>query len=172
MEKKGSVNKRGSIIDIIFFVIVIIVAGVALLVSGMIFPTLHDSLNATQPFQDSEAGQQGLEHFETTYLQFDNFFLVFFSSLVLVLLITAYFLDSSPILIPIYLFLSAFIILIAAIGQRIYTSLASEAAFAVSTANQPITAYLFSHLIMASLGVVVLSIILIFAKPRSAGGGL
>jgi len=164
-------NRRGSIIDIAFLLIGILGLGILLLIIGYVFPQITGQIKATEGIGNDTGAVAALDYTDSLMGRLDGIFLIIYIGLAISVLITSFFIDSSPIIIPIYIIALLLMVGFAVIAENIYSAFSESATFATVSATHPITGYILNHLWVTTIAIGVLSMILIFAKPKNAGGG-
>jgi len=165
MKLKNYLNKKGSIIDVAFLLVAVLGLAIFILIVGYVFPQITSQIGASD-VGNNTASMTALNSSDNVTARFDGIFLIIFIGLAISVLITSFFIESSPILIPIYVIALGLLIIFAVVVENIYESFANANTFIVIAESHPITQYIMSHLVMIAIGVGVLSMILIFAKPR------
>ena len=170
LRKIKIIEKKGSIIDIAYLLVAILGIGIFILIVGYVYPQITSQIKGSEVGNNS-ASVTALASTDNIVSRFDSIFLIIFIGIAISVLITSFFIDSSPILIPVYIIALAILITFAVIAEHVYTGFAENADMAATALNHPITSYILSHLVFVAIGVGVLSMILIFAKPRGTSGG-
>ena len=161
-------DKKGSIIDIAFLLVAILGVAIFILIVGYVFPQITSKIKGSDIGTNANS-VVALDTSDNVVGRFDAIFLTIFVGIVISVLITSFFIDSSPILIPIYIIAMAILVIFAVAAEHIYEAFAGADTFSAVAATHPITGYIMAHLVMVAIGVGVLSMILIFAK-RGGGG--
>lgn len=104
-----------------------------------------------------------------TNLDYVFFFIAF--GILLALPITAYFSDSSPIFLVIYILLFLIAIALSAVLANAYTLISAEGLIATETPNFNLSTSLFNNYPLWTMIFGAVSIIILFGKARTAGGG-
>ena len=160
-------NKKGSIIDIAFLLVALLALGIFILVVAKVFPSITTQLAKTQIGSDP-ASQGALNYTDDLAHRGDMVFMFIFIGLSIAIMITSFFIETSPILIPVYIIALAILIIFAVVSQKVYLSFSTSATF--NAISYPIVDFIMSNLVMIAIGVGVLSLILMFAKRGFAGG--
>jgi len=165
-----SPNKRASIVDVAFLLVVVLGLGIFILVVGKVFPMITDQIG------DSEIGTnansvEALDATDKIAGKGDMVFMFIFVGLTISIFITSFFIESSPILVPIYIIALGLLIIFAVVAENVYESFTDTDTFSAVAATQPVTAFIMTHLVMIAIGVGVISMVLIFAKPRGYSPG-
>jgi hypothetical protein len=170
MKLRPIINKKGSIVDIIFLIITLLGLAILIIVMMKVFPAITAQLKVSA-INESAGSVAALDKTDSIVFGLDYIFLVIFAGLSIGIFITSYKIDSSPGLMVVYIILLALLVAISAIMQFVYGSFstANELAGLASTYS-PMMDNIMSHLIIASIGVGIVSFVLIFAKPRGGGG--
>jgi len=163
-------GKKGSIIDVAFLLIAILGLAIFILIVGYVFPQITTAIK-TSPIGNNTASVAALDSTDNIVGRFDIIFLIIFMGLSISVLITSFFIGSSPILIPVYVIALSILMIFAAVVENVYDAFATNSTFIATAATHPITGYILSHLIMTAIGIGVLSMVLIFAKPRGQQTG-
>lgn len=163
-------SKRASIVDVAFLLVVVLGLGIFIMVVGKVFPMITQQIGLSE-VGDNANSVEALDKTDEIAGKGDMIFIFIFSGLVIAVLITSFFIESSPILVPIYIIALALLIIFAVVSENIYEAFTDTTTFSAVAATQPITNFIMTHLVMISIGVGVLSMVLIFAKPRGQVGG-
>lgn len=163
-------NKKGSVIDIAFLIVVVIGLSIFILVVGKVFPAITAQIKTTDIGKNPNS-VNALNMTEKVAGKGDMIFLFMFSGLSIAVFITSFFIDSSPIFIPIYIIALALLLIVAVVAENIYTQYAETPEFSQIAQKNKIVDYLMRHLLMVSIAVGVISMALMFAKPKGYGGG-
>lgn len=160
-------NKRG-ITDIIlaivmfFIVAVVIVFGIYLsnqLIAGMT-PELNslDSTNRSSALLTQSLG--------TSTMVGDSVFMMVFFCLVLGIIITSFMVYTHPIFIVIWIILSLVSLVLATILSNAYEAI-TAGVLATSSALTPMLNWIMLNLPLVVLGIIIISIIVVYVKSRS-----
>lgn len=160
-----NINKKGSIIDLAFLIVLAIGFSTFLIITGYVFYNIYTQLGQTVIADDPNVSTV-LNFSQSLLLRYDYLFVMIFFGFGLSLLISAYFIDSSPIFIMIYILIMALLVMIAAVGEHFYEKISIIPEFASIVTDKPMMNYIMENLIIVSIGFGVLSMVLIFAKPR------
>lgn len=163
-------TKKGSIIDVAFLLVAVLGLAIFILVVGYIFPQITAGIK-TSAIGSNTASVAALDSTDNIVSRFDTVFLIIFIGLAISVLVSSFFIGSSPILIPIYIIALSILMIFAAVVEKVYDAFATNVTFVATAATHPITGYILSHLIMAAIGIGVLSMVLIFAKPGGQNQG-
>ena len=141
-----------------------------IIVIAYVFPLVNSSIRDTA-INNVSSSASALNSEDSLVTRLDGVFVTVFVGLALSVLVTSFFIESSPILIPIYIISLGILVSFSAVVQYMFSSLASNVTLASTISNKPMISFLMGHMIFISIGVGVLSMILMFAKPRGSSGG-
>ena len=82
--------------------------------------------------------------------------------------IVSFFVDSHPIFIPIYIILLGFVVVIGVIANHVYDEFAANTDLATVAADQLFMLTIMDNFILILVGVGIISMTIIFAKPFQA----
>lgn len=162
-------NKRADITDTIIFVIVLSILAVGFFVFAYVVPTiatglLDANLNSTS---EGHSAIASLSTFGTSTIQ-RGFFLLFVG-LIMGVLISAFFIRTHPIFIFLYVIFTGIAVLVSIYMGNMYNDLTTQPLFAERLADQTFINLVMSNIAMFTLGVGVLSIVIIFSKFSFGG---
>lgn len=122
---KRCLNKKASIMDILFIGLILLIFGVTVLIGLKIAVEINDNIQASNIFNDrgKTATNQVVESFTNSI---DNSFLFFTIALGLVTLVLAALVRVHPIFIPFFFIGLIFIIIFSAILSNIYQEMAAN----------------------------------------------
>jgi hypothetical protein len=161
-------GKRGSIVDIAFVLVAILGFAIFILIVGKVFPAITHQIGESQ-IGTLNASQTALNTTDAIAGRGDGLFLTIFIGLCISVLITSFFIESSPILVPIYIIAVGLLLIFSVAAEHIYNAFATNDTFSAIAAGNTVTGFIMSHLVIITIGIGVLSMILIFAKPRGNG---
>jgi len=167
--KIKNMNKKASIFDLAFIIIFAIGFALFLLIAGYVLLTINTQLKTTEIGTNPNSAT-ALGWIDNIVSRFDYIFVILYIGLTIGLFISAFLIDSNQIFVPIYIILLALLVIISAVAQHLYQSFASVPEFMSRDIANPMMSYIMNHLIVSSIGIGVISMILIFAKPRNQGG--
>jgi hypothetical protein len=167
MQLRKLSNKKGSIQDVLFVIIALLGLSIFILIVAYVFPQIYTQIQAS-PIGNNTDANQALNKGISIAGSLDKIFLIIFVGLTIALMVTSYNIYSKPALIPIYIIILAIMITISAVAQYVYQRFTDGTVFETVGAAQQIINYTMNNLILISLGLGVLSFILIFAKPAGS----
>ena len=163
------VNKKGDILDSFSFLIILVILGLGFFVIAWIIPNITTGLG-NAGLNNTAEGKNAitqLENFGLNGIQKGFFWL--FIGLCIAELVSAFYLDSHPIWLFMYLIFLALTIVIGAYLGNMYETIITNSAFAGF--SQSYITLIMQNLLKITLAVGALSIIIIFAKWSYGGGG-
>ncbi len=167
MNKQLRKNKRGSIQDVFFFTVFVVgLAMFMILVHFIVNEVSEKMLEST--LNESENARIALGSIETLTAQFDPIWLFLFVALLMGVLISSFMIHSHPIFIPIYIILLGIVVVVGVIMNNIYLELTANATLAATAATHTFSNVIINNYVPVIIGVGVLSMIIIFARPVGA----
>ncbi len=163
--------KKGDLPDMLIFLITIFVFAIGLIILAFVIPQISQGLEDAG-LNSTSGGQASID--ELTELGVNGMqkgFLFLFTGFVMGLMISSFLVRTHPIFIFMYiLFLGITVFLGTYIGNA-FEQVATSAALADTTANQGLITIIMQNIVLITLVVGALSMIIIFAKFSSVGGG-
>ncbi len=167
MNKQFKKNKRGSIQDVFFFVIFVVGFALFLILVSYVMNEVSGELLESK-LNESEAARNALGYTETLTAQFDSVWLFVFVGLLMGVLISSFMIKSHPIFIPIYIIFLGVAVLVGVIMNNIYLDFTANATLAATAATHVFANAIINNYVLVIIGVGVLSMIIIFARPVGA----
>ena len=161
-------NKKGGleapmIAFILFFIALIILAPIALKVINSVITPLGTNLAAMSP-----AANQSAAAVVATSNAFWDFAIIFaFVGMMIVMFISSYFIDVHPIFIVIYIMLAFILFLIIPSMQDAFGQIYGLPEFSSEVDNLSMTNFLQKNFGIVTLGIYIITGIIMFAKMRS-----
>ncbi|MHA2019056.1 MAG: hypothetical protein ACTSXY_12380 [Promethearchaeota archaeon] len=162
------INKKASIEDIFFLIVTLLGLALFLIIVAYTIPKVIDGLKETD-INNSEATRTMFNEGENIINRLDPVYLIIFAGLIISIFITSFMIQSHPIFIPIYILLLGFAIIIGVIANHVYDEFAAHSDLATIAANQTFMVTIMNNFIAILVGVGILSMIIIFAKPFQGG---
>lgn len=158
-------NKRGDFTGILFLIVSVVAFAFFLVIVGYVVkeitPPLQQQLGITAEINNSFiAGQNIAEH------TFPTLWMIMFGGLMLGLLITAWFVPSHPIFIPIFAILLIITVVISIPLSNAYSDFAASSQLSSTAQEQGLIGFVMEHLPVFSFFIGVIILIISFAKPR------
>jgi len=166
--RKIKTNKKGSIEDIFFFIITMLGLALFLIILAYVIPKVTDEMAKTD-MNESSAVRTMFSASNENVARFDNVYLIIFAGLIISILIVSFMINSHPIFIPIYIFLLGFAIIIGVVANHVYDEFAANANLSSIAASQVYMMTIMDNFILILVGLGVISMIIIFAKPFQGG---
>ena len=160
-------NKRGSIQDVFFFTVMVVGLAMFMILVHYVANDISEKLLETT-LNESEASRTALEYTEKLTAQFDPIWLFLFIALLIGVLISSYMIHSHPIFIPIYIILLGISVLIGVIMNNVYLEFTAFSLLAATAATHTFSNVIIENYVPIVIGVGILSMIIIFARPRGA----
>ena len=165
------VRKKGDPTDVITLIIFLFFLAVAFTVV-LYANTILSSVIETTVLNDSTASATILESFDRINASgTQNGFLILFSFLILGVILSSFLVDVHPVFLFIYIITLIFAILLSVYLSNTYSLIAENPLFVEALSYTPLIEWIMTHLVMIALGTGVLSMLVIFGKASSSGGG-
>lgn len=161
-------RKSGDITDSLALLVTLFVLAVGLFIIAWIIPTISSGLN-TAGMNNTAEGRSAitqLTDFGTNGIQRGFFFL--FIGLCIAQLISSFYIDSHPIWLFLYIIFMVLTVIIGAYLGNAYEQMISVSNFAGFT--QGYITVVMQNILKIVIGVVALSLIIIFSKAAFGGG--
>lgn len=158
-------NKKGSIQDIFFFVAVILSLALFFILTHYITDEVSDELLKTK-LNESEAARTALGSYDDLGAQYDSIWFFLFIGILIGVLISSFMIRAHPIFIPVYILLLGFAVVIGAIMNNVYLEFTATSVLAATAATHVYSNAIINNYVQVIIGVGILSMIIIFAKPR------
>jgi hypothetical protein len=155
-------NNKGDIFDIMTFLIVIVIFGIGLFIFAWIIPQVGNGLKSgglNNSVEGTNAINQ-LNDWGINGLQKGFFFL--FIGLCIAQLISAFYSDTHPVWLFLYILMLAMTVILGGYLGNMYTTITSNSAF--SGFSQGLISVVLSNIIKIVIGVGALSMIIMFSK--------
>ena len=174
---KNMKNKKG-VVEVITTIVILLVVAlgfVAVVFVGLqINDSLGDKFQELDPTNTSYAPMGDM--IEKTVVSADYIFLALFAFLFIAIIITSFLFFSHPVFVVIYIILAVGSLIVSVPLANSYEKVTDLNAFAEATSRLPITDWILLHLPLVTLGIIIISIIVIYAKSQSnyafSGGGM
>ena len=161
-------NKRGDFTGLIYLIAMIFAFAIFVLILGYIAPLISNAMiekmGITAEINNS---------FQTTTNIAENtlstIWMILFGGLVLGLFVTAYFIPTHPVFVPVFGFLLIVAIMIAVPLSNAYEALAANPTLSGAAAQQSIIGFIFANLPLTTLILGLIVLVITFAKPNTEG---
>lgn len=160
-------NKRGNIPDLLFFIIFVIGLALFLVVLRYVANEVSDRLLETS-LNDSDNARGALESTRNLTAKFDALWLFIFIALLIGVLISSFMIHAHPIFIPVYIILFGFAVVVGVIMNNIYLEFIENATLSAVAATHTFMNTIINNYVLVIIGVGILSMIIMFARPRGA----
>ena len=161
-------NKRGSIQDVFFFTVFVVGLAMFMILVHYIANDVSGKLLETT-LNESENARTALQYTEDVTAQFDPIWLFLFIALLIGVLISSFMIHSYQIFIPIYIILLGITVVVGVIMNNIYLEFTATATLATIAATHTFSNAIINNYVPVIIGVGILSMIIIFARPTGAG---
>ena len=158
------INKKGSIEDIFFFIVTMLGLALFIIIVAYTIPKVTDEMMKTD-LNESEHVRDMFSESTAVINRLDAVYLIIFAGLIMAIFIVSFFVDSHPLFIPVYILLMGFAIVVGVITNNVYDTFAANVDLATVAASQTYMVAIMDHFILILLGVGIISMIIIFAKP-------
>ena len=164
-------QKKGDITDIVFFVIIMFILSVGIFILAFIIPQITEGLKIGGLNSTSEgaAAISQLESLGTVGLQRGLTFV--FMGLIMANLLSAFFIRTHPVFVFMYIMSLLIGSLLSVYLANAYDLIRSTPILASTLASQTLINAIMENILPITIIVGVLSIIIVFAKFSSFGGG-
>lgn len=164
-------NRKGDVTDILIFLIVMFILVIGFFILAYIVPQVTNGLGEAGLNNSAEGANaiNSLSNFGTVGIQ-RGFFLLFVG-LIMSTLITSFFSDTHPIFMFLYIFVLIITVFLGVYLGSAYQQMTSIEVFAQTLETQTIMNAVMNNILSIVIGVGVLSMIIVFAKFSSRGGG-
>ena len=165
-------NKKGSIEDSIFVIILLFIVAIFLIIMYVVSGAI--SAAAIPAFENVSAGSSvGMVSVNNIFDNTMNYvYLAIFFGLIISLVVTSFLTPTHPIffIFAILIFIGLMIASVAL--SNIYEAMTSSATFTAAVAHMPIMDYIMLHLPLIAIVIGVLSAIIIYSRAGSPSGGM
>lgn len=165
-------NKKGSIEDLFFLIIMLIGLGIFIIVLACVIPMVTDGMRQTAMNDSAEVRAALLNSDEISGQRLDGIYLIVFGGLVISIIISSFLIDSHPIFIPIFIILFAFAVVVGVIMENVYEEFVENSVLNQTASTQTIQIAVTNNLIPILVGVGVICMIIIYGKRRVKEGGI
>ncbi len=168
---RSSKNKKGSIQDILFVMIVLIFLSIVILIGFKVSNQINDNIQASSTFEaeGKAAASTLVGHYSGVI---DKSFLLLTMGLGILILALAALVRVHPVFIPIYFIGLIFFIFLSGAFSNIYTAMAESPAFAAEAAQLVVITKVLTFLpwIVGMFGTLLM--IIMYKNYSEAGGGV
>lgn len=162
-------NKRGSMIDVFFLVVTITGLAIFILIVSHVTPKITDGLKEMDGLNKTNESKEALDAVEENNNKLDGILLFIFVGLIIGIFITAFLIDSHPVFVVVYIFLLGFSVLIGVIMNKVYESFYNSETLNETARELTFTTAILNNYVPIIIGVGIITMIIIFAKPKQQG---
>lgn len=159
-------NKRGSLVDMITIMVMVLVTAAVIVVIAMVWAPLNAALSGSVIGTDATASAI-LTQANATFGLFDGALIFAQVILIVILLISIFYIDSHPAMFFVSLFFLAMSVFVATMFSEVWAGFTNATAMNQTIQTTfPLTNYLFSNYGAIMMVVFFIFIILLYAKGR------
>lgn len=163
-------NKKGSVIDILYIILVLFGLSIVLLVGFKMYSNITNDLAAQYP--DVASATLAQSSLQQMFLNYDKLLMFIFVMGIIGTVILAFFLDSHPVFTIIAVIVLILFTLFAGVLSNLYEDIEQSPSLQNEVAQYPITSFFWLHLPKFTVLSIVVVIVVTFAKGRSQGGAI
>lgn len=162
-------TKKGDLPDMVIFLVTIFILAIGLFIFAYIIPTIADGLGNAGLNDSAEgiAAVQQMSDIGTNTIQ--NGFFLLFVGLIASTMITSFLARTHPIFLFLYIIFLGITLFLATYLGNAYESLANISIFSDTLASQTLINFVMENIVRISLGVGLLSFVILFSKFSSVG---
>lgn len=163
-------TKKGDLPDMLIFLVTVSILAIGIFILAFVIPEISDGL-AEAGLNDSVEGTAAIEQMSnigTKVLQ-RGFFLLFVG-LIIATLISSFIARTHPIFLFLYIIFLAITILLSTYLGNFYESITSAVIFTDTLASQTLITFVMQNIAKITLGVGILSFVILFSKFTSGRG--
>lgn len=165
-------NKKGSARDVVLIAVILFSIGIGMFMIHSLFNTAVDKMLVTPVINESSAASSALSSAKSLSDRFDYIFFGLFIGLVLALMITSWFIGGNPVFMFVYFIVVIIAVVLGTIMSNVWDSVSTASVFGVTVASFPLTNHILLYLPYYMSVIGILGIIVMFAKPYIADGGV
>lgn len=164
-------NKRGEVTDVLLFIVIMFFLVIAFLTFSYFTVTTGQALNESGIGVSNEVNQS-IADFESWGGELTGgLFLILFGGGVISILVTSFLVRIHPIFIFIYIFVLSINLVVAVVLGNAYASIIANEPYLTVAASQPIIHFVMDNIVLLTLGIMGLSMIIVFSKLFGPVGG-
>ena len=169
-QKKGERNKM-AVRDVLLVSVVVLAVATVLFATFFISRSAIDTMVSIPVIAGDNTTVQVLEDTKNLTDRFDYVVFGVFIGLTLAILITSWFIPSNPIFTAIYFLVIVIGVVLAVPLSNVWEDMTTSAIFGTTIQSFPVANNLLSNMPIYIAIIGFLGIVIMFAKPRTAGGG-
>lgn len=163
-------NRKAEAWDILVFLITIFILAIGLFIFIFIIPNISSGLRSAG-LNNTATGSSAIDSLDTIATgTINNGFMMLFVGLIMGVMLSAFLVRTHPIFLGLYIFFLFITILVGFSLGNAYDTMISNPIFASMLSDASYITLVMEHIAEISLGVGVLSIIIVFAKFSTFGG--
>jgi hypothetical protein len=163
-------NKKGELTDMLIWLITIFILGIGLFILMFIIPSITGGLR-TAGLNNSVEGANAITSMDGLGNIINNGFLMLFVGLIISVMITSFMVRTHPIFLFLYIIFLAITVLLSFYLGNAYYQLIGNPTFASMVNTATFSNWILGHIAEITVAVGALSMIIVFAKFSSSGGG-
>lgn len=166
----GRLNKKGSVMDLIWLTISVVLVAVSLLVLWQFWADMSGPLHESLGYESEEINAS-IASGDAVTASFDYMLLGGIVAIFIAMIVLAFMIPANPVFAIVYLIVMIVNVWLCAIFSRAYETFSTTPALVNASASMPMQNFIMMNLtsIMFMLGLMVM--IITFAKPYIMGGG-
>lgn len=163
-------GKQGSIADLVFILVFVFVAALSILIAFLVYEQYTGATEDIEAFNNTYTKSIQAEG-RANLLNFDYLFLFIVFGLLIMTIVSGFYVSSHPVFFFISLLLLIIVIIMAAMFANIYDEITDAKAFEEVnvTVNYPITDYFMNNFPTMLLLIGVILMIVFYAKQKLGG---
>lgn len=161
-------NKKADLSEGILFVVIIFFLAVSFLVVGYANSLIQDVIQTTVLNQSdaSDSIIDGLNYINTTGI--NNAYIFLFVGMIIAMMLSSFLVRVHPAFLFLYIITTAIAGLLAILLTNAWDKIITNNILASQLTNYPAMTWIMSNSLKITLGAVILSIIILFAKPQES----
>jgi hypothetical protein len=166
-------NKKG-LADVIIVMLIFFTIAISMLVMVMISNSLRSGMTPQLSALDNRSGTAFDNTLKVIPDMADTIFMIVLIGLIIGILITSFLFWSHPVFMILWIILSLGAMVLSVILGNIYETIATNPIFNTTITSIPMTQQVMTHFPLLMLGIIVISMIVIYAKSqqRNMGGNI
>lgn len=162
-------NKKGDVSDGITFIVIVFFLAIGLLIAGFANTKIYNAIHDTALNQSDAAATitTSLDYINTTGIQ--RGFVFIFAFLIIGMMLSSFLVRVHPAWIFLYILFLAFAVIITIPLANTYQAIIEAPALADYAAKQTMMTFIMQHSVTILIASVILSWIILFAKPLEGG---
>jgi hypothetical protein len=163
-------NKKAELTDMLIFVITIFILAIGFFILMFIVPSITGGLR-TSGLNNSAEGERAIAGLDDFGNIINNGFLMLFVGLCASMMVTSFFVRTHPIFLFLYILIFGITILLSFYLGNAYHQLIENEVFSSMVDTATFSNFIMSNIAEITVALSALSILIVFAKFSSFGGG-